>query len=435
MAFVAWAALCLVVVVALQRRPFVILVLVVLLWLAVPGIASARLTALGGLPFVHPAAILAIIAFVVLLVARPDWIGRAILDRPEWAVLLLTLSAIAVGVGIVAGAGMASVIAVVNQMVAPGVVFLLVGASLIERPGRTETLRTLLVVVAVLESLLALAQLAAGRSLVYQRAFSDLAIVRQGSDRWMGTLDHPLVLSLFLVVCLILLAGIHSSLAVGLAAPVILAGVLATQSRVGLFFSVLAVVYLLVRGRAAVAGRVAATVLLSTTALLAYAAGAGDALLERLRDDQGSTSARGVALDYFLGHVGEFVWIGRGLNGSFSVSEAAGLDSSFESAFLMYSVDLGVVVATVYFALMLWIAVRPLRRTSVVGLAPAAIAVILIPQTFSALSGTTAAPFIVWLVLGLAGFGPLRRSSTEALSPSLAVDLARARRPVPVTRR
>lgn len=431
MAFVAWAVLCLVLALWLHRRPFALVLLAGAVWVLVPGIAAHHLTALGGMPPLHPAAVLVLVAAPVLLVTRPRWTGRPLADRPEWAVLLVTLSALAVVIGVAAGAGTDSTVAVVNQMVAPALLFLLLGAALLERPERAETVRTAVVVVATLESLLSLAQLAAGRSLVYESDFADLAIVRQGSQRWMGTFDHPLVLSLFLVVALLLLAGVRSTGVLAVVAPVLLGGMLASQSRVGLAFAAIAVCYLLVRGRAPLAARVSALVLLVTTSGVALWLGAADAFLERLRDDQGSSTARGLALQYFLDHAGEFVWFGRGLNSSFSVSEAAGLDTSFESAVLMYSVDLGMLVAFVYFGLMVWVALRPARRAAVIGVAPAAAAVVVIPQTFSALSGTTAAPFVVWFVLALAGFGPLRLER-RAVSPSVAVDATRAVRRGPV---
>jgi hypothetical protein len=167
--------------------------------------------------------------------------------------------------------------------------------------------------------------------------------------------------------------------------------------------------------------------------VLAMSFGAAGAVQARVLDDTGSTSARADALQYFLSNVGDYMWLGRGLNGSFEVSDNAGLGTSLESAALMYSVDLGVAVALIYFGVMAWISLRPFRRSTAAGITGPAMAAFVVPQSFSALSGTTAAPMTVWITFALAGFcalkvtlgieppnsAPLKRGARSAQAPAL----------------
>jgi hypothetical protein len=237
------------------------------------------------------------------------------------------------------------------------------------------------------------------------------AFLRRNLDRWMGTFDHPLVLSLFLVVALFLLAGLRRWQAIAPLALLLLAGLTVTQSRVGLAVGVLGVVHTIVRVRMASAARLAMLALVGIGVLSALDAGLGGSVLSRLSDDQGSSEARAIASAYFFNHVGEYLWFGQGIDASFSVSQSAGLETSFESAIMMYTIDLGAAVTLVYFGTMLLIALRPRGRAHPRGVMAAALAAVFVPQSFSALSGNSAAPMTVWLALALAGFcavGPRR---------------------------
>jgi uncharacterized protein (TIGR03382 family) len=90
----------------------------------------------------------------------------------------------------------------------------------------------------------------------------------------------------------------------------------------------------------------------------------------------------------------------------------------------MYTIDLGAAVALVYFGVMLLIALRPRGRPHPRGVMAAALAALVVPQSFSALSGNSAAPMTVWMALALAGFcavGPRRRATAvhgTAVRPS-----------------
>jgi hypothetical protein len=190
-------------------------------------------------------------------------------------------------------------------------------------------------------------------------------------------------------------------------------GLLVTQSRVGVALGALAIPYVALSPRLRLSGRVAVLAAAVTGAGFAVSLGAAASIQARVTNDSGSSSARADALQYFVDHIHEYAWFGQGLNASFSVSDDAGLGTSFESAVLMYSIDLGVVVTLMYFGVMALATARSFGRRAPVGVFGPAAAAFVIPQTFSALSGSTAAPVIVWSVFALSGFCALRRQGSE----------------------
>lgn len=422
MQVVAWGIVCLLVAVATLRRPLALALGAMSLWVLVPGIAAPVVTGVSTGPLaVHPAALLVLVGALVQLIERPRRIVAALAHRPEWSILLFTVAGVATAIGFYSGLGPDSFAAACNQVLGPLTLFLLLGAALLERPERLATVRTWFVVAATGEALLAIAQLALQSPILFSAQVAEQRFFRQNLNRWMGTLDHPLILSFLLAVALFLLASYRRWYVI---LPLMLAmcgGVVVTQSRVGVIAAVVAVFY--VAGRAPLRGpaeRVMLLLPLALGAVVAVSSGVTEGIQARVVDDTGSTSARADALGYFLDHVNDFFWLGQGLNGSFAVSDNAGLGTSFESAALMYSIDIGIVATVLYFGVMLLTVLRSFRRSAMVGVTGAAATAFLIPQSFSALSGSTAAPMIAWAVFALAGFGPL---------------VARRRRSRPVPRR
>lgn len=426
MQFVAWAILCLVFAAVSFRRPMVSLLAAMTLWLLVPGTASQLLTGVAsGALAMHPAAVLVLTSALVQLLAAPRRVVAALEHRPEWTVLLVTVAAISSVIGIYSGLSYDSVAAAVDQVLAPSLLFFLLGGCLLERPKRLEVLRTWFVVTASAEALLGFAQLALHSSIFYTSQFADQRFFRQNFDRWMGTLDHPLVLSFFLAVSIFLLASYRRWWVILPLMVTMLGGILVTQSRVGVIAGVVGVLYVVCR--AALGGvwqRVMLLLPLMVGAAIAVANGVTDAIQARVIDDTGSTSARADALAYFLDHIRQYFWMGQGLNGSFIVSDNAGLGSSFESAILMYSIDIGILATLLYFGVMLMAVIRAFGRMEMAGPVGAGVIALLIPQTFSALSGNTAAPMIVWAIFAMTGFGPLvpRARRSRPFPPRRPVD-------------
>jgi hypothetical protein len=359
---------------------------------------------------VQPAAALATIGLVLQVLLRPQQVGRLALARPVWVVLLVAVAAVAVMTGVLQGAGLSNVAQAFNQVIGPVSLFALFGLAIQERPSRVELLRSWLLGLAGAEATLALLQGVVDHPIFYQSDYARQVFYRAQPGRWMGTLDHPLILGLFLAVAVFLVAGVRRWwLALGL---ILLfgAGLVMSQSRGATAAALVGVAYVIVVGRSPLAGRLVVAVGAVGGAVFAVASGATAALQSRVADDTGSTAARRDALSYFIDHGTDYVWLGTGLDSSFGISDSAGLLTSFENAFIMSTIDLGMVVAVMYFGVMALTVWRSLKGRAPGGYTGAAAAALALIQTFSALSGVTAAPSLVWTVFALAGFAPLSRS-------------------------
>ena len=412
MLLLVWLGLCLLAAVILHERPLVLGLASFTLACAVPGASAHLITGVdvGLVSAVQPAAALATIAMLMQVLLRPQRVGRLVLARPVWAVLLLAVSVVAVTTGVLRGSGLSNVAQAFNQVVGPVSLFALFGLAILERPSRVERVRSWVLGLAGAEAAFAIVQGAVDNTILYESDYARQVFYRAQPGRWMGTLDHPLILGLLLATSVFLVAGVRRW---WVALSLVLlygAGLVLCQSRAATAAALVGVAYVIAVGRSPLVGRVVIAVGALTGAVFAVASGATAALQSRVADDTGSTAARRDAISYFVDHRTDYVWLGTGLDSSFGISDSAGLLTSFENAFIMSVIDLGLIVALMYFGVMALTAWRSLRGRAPGGYGGAAVGALLLIQTFSALSGVTAAPSVVWTVFALAGFAPLSRS-------------------------
>ncbi|WP_406832164.1 O-antigen ligase family protein [Pedococcus sp. KACC 23699] len=410
-----WFVVCVSATVLLTRRPVVVVLMAVTLWCLVPGVAGHQLTGqTSGVLALQPAVVLVLVATGVRVLYAPRSLRDVVRARPEWTVLLAMVAAVSLVTGYLNGLGHASITTGVNQVLGPVLLFFLIGAAVLEQPAHVELIRRWLIGLASLEAVIALAQKLTGSTLLYASDYDGQVFRRTSPDRWMGTFDHPLVLSLFLCLAIFWLTGLRRTWLAMTLMVLFAGGILMSQSRVGTGVAVAGTLYFVLRARVPLDRRVAVLVVVVAAAAVAVRLGVVDSLLARVQDDTGSSTARKLALEYFAQHFDDYRWFGHGLNASFDVSGGAGLGTSFESAFLMYTIDLGFVVAVLYFGVMLWTVVRAAGRSYLPGIAGGAAVAVVVPQTFSALSGVTAAPALVWTACALAGFCTLGRPRSSA---------------------
>ena len=418
MQLLLWTLTCLLVAVLASRQVFALCCVTLVLWCLVPGVAGHRLTGTQlSLSGVHPAAILALAVLGVSLLAVRGELQAALQARPTWLWAAGLVVVAATAMGLAADLSLASLVPVVNQLLGPLSLFFLLGGALLLRPQRAAALRRLLLVIAAVESAVALWESAAGGPLLWLADYQRQYWFTDGYARSMGTLDHPLTLSLLLSSSVFLLAPVRSWWTTVVLALLLAAGLLTTQSRVGLVVAAIGLGYLLVRSRMHVVGRLGLAVVAVSAAATAYALGAAADLLARINDDSGSSSARADAFGYFGRHWADHVWTGAGLDSSFERAAEVGLATSFESSLLMYAVDLGLVLTLFYLGWILSVALRATGAPLARGAVGAALAALLTAQTFSALSGNTAVPALLWTILVLPGFAaalPLTGSGSAA---------------------
>lgn len=422
-----WIGLCLALALLLRRRVLTLVLIVLVLWAAVPGVASPLITGqarAGALAF-HPATWLIVLAVAVQVVVDFHAVVHEIARRFGTYLCLSLFLAVAFLATETSRTG-SGLVLFLSQMVGPVLLFLLIGLALDRNPGGILRLRNGVLAIAAVQAALALVEWVQGGVLLYRQFYeTNYWFDEVAFPRWMGTLDHPLTLSLLLAAAIPLLAGLRS---VWLQIPLVLVmagGMLTTQSRVGLVAAALGVAYVVLVSRVGPGAKIISMVAVAAAAGYAATSTLSSGVADRLANDSGSAGARTAALEFFGQHGSDYLFTGGGIGSSYRVAELGGLTTSFESSILIYAVDVGVVFSLLYFGIQVLIVMRgTVRRTPVPGLVFAGVVVVVIPQTYNALGAQSFAGPLLWTVLGM-----LSALGSHRIAIADAVRAGRPRRP------
>lgn len=396
-----WIGLCVTGSVLLRSRPRVLLAGVLTLWFLVPAVGSSVITGETGGPLGFHAASWLVVSVLAGQLLHDPWSIRTALARHFFVFLVLGL---VISAGFLAsrtseaGGGM---LLLVDQIVVPVVFFLLLIANSVREPGLVRALRSLLLVLVAVVCVIAVLQRLNGDSLFYGPGFRSQYWFNPETERWMGTLDQPLALSLVIALAAPLVAGLKRNSVQAVLLVLMTVGVLITQSRVGIAVVGLSIIVVVIFVKRKLWTKAAMMVFLAGTATLILSSPLVEGVAARLADDTGSAEARTLALEYFLARWTDYAVAGLGIGSSYRVAVQAGLETSFENPILMYSIDFGILFAVLYFGLMLVILVRNSAWHEYRGLTLAGLFAVLIPQTYSSLATRSVAGIVVWTVLAM----------------------------------
>lgn len=426
----AWLLVCAAVAWWTRRRPLVAVSLALLLWSLVPAVAAQHLTGQpSGATDVHPASLLLVVVTAVAVLTSPRAMFTRLAHHP-FATLALTLF-LAIVAATYALTGGQGINVLVDQVLAPLMLFWVVLASAPRDPAGLLLLRNTVIGAVSLQCLLAIVESIQDDFLLYGEDYAGISwFDPERFTRWPGTTDHPLVLALAIGVAAPLTVGLRSSALRVTLLVLQVVGVLITQSRVGLFVMVLVVVYLFLRGRMSPVGRIV-TAVGAAAGIYALASSAlASGVLDRIDDDGGSAAGRADAYGYVLSNLESFWFTGHGLGSHYDVARTAGLGTSFESSFLMYAVDFGVLAALAYFGALLGVTLAHASRTVLLGAPVAALAGLSMAQVFSAFAYSNLTGAFVWAAAALVVAGAARPSG-----PPLSSTAPRRREPLAAARR
>lgn len=401
MQLVLWLLGCGAVAFLLRRRPAAAALLVLAVWFTVPAAGNYLLTGqVNGALSLHGATWLIFAIVAVQLVTAPSVLADAVANHVYAVVILLMVLGSAILSTTVGNYGGGSVL-LIDQIVAPALFFLfLVGSSALD-PKLITRLRNGLLVLGSLVCVVGLAQWVTGSVLFYEDGFATRYWFNPEGSRWMGLLDQPLALSLAACVIAPLTLTLRWTWLQILLLGIFGAGVLVSQSRVGLAVMVGVVLFVIAANRKSVPARFGMVLVMGGLTAWALSTPLAEGLLDRLQDDNGSAEARGFAVTTFLSDWPQFLLTGHGINSSYQIAEEAGLGTSLESSFLMYGVDLGIFFSLLYFGLLLMLVLRGFRRTLPSGLAVAGLLAVIIPQTYSALATRSVAAVLLWTIMAM----------------------------------
>lgn len=365
------------------------------LFLAVllPYAATSGPFAVSALPDfarVHPITVLVLVAGVRAIVRDPPS-ARALVSRYRFAVSAVALLVAAAFWWTLRARGHPPGALLVDQVVVPLGLLLWVRHRIERDPDEAIRLPRFVVGLGCVEAAVGLA----GGVLHIPSVWG----IGTDFDRQAATTNGPLVLALLLTTCVPLAVTVRSSAARVGALLLLLGGILTTQSRSALVIAILCSVFVVFAGRASVAFKVVVVLITPVIVWLVLTSTVVSGVASRFADDLGSAALRSTAADYFWSNLDRWTFEGQGLGASYAIASAAGLQSSFESAFYMYAVDLGLIVTVVAFALLLLQVLirREPRRGVVNGGVVATLAAFSLAQGYSSIATETVAGVVIFV--------------------------------------
>lgn len=398
---VAWLCCCLVVAWLLRARPEWAGAFCLVLWSLVPAVAGRHLTGLGSGPIAfHPASWFVLCVVAVQLVVNPRPLAVSVVRHGpvHLAVLIFAIGAFLTSQSTNSGGSRL----LVDQIVGPFLLWCLIVAYAAGDVRQVRFFRNTVLVTMAFQSALAVTQSLVGSTIFYTNDYLNIYwFDPESTSRWFGTTDSPLALSLGLVIAGALAIGLRSSsVRLGLLVVYFL-GMLITQSRTGAAALILVIAISVLQSRMVLWARALTVVAVGVTAYLVTRSTLVTGLSDRVSNDTGSTDARVRALGFVVDHWTDFFATGRGLISSYSVARDAGLQTSLESAYLMYAVDTGIVLATIYFGTQIALVVRYGGQRALPGATLAALLATLIQHTFSSIGFSNLDGTFIWASLAL----------------------------------
>lgn len=415
---ILWLVVCLVTTSILASRLRFLIAMSIALYVLVPTVAVSVIVGNpAGFPGVHPAGWLALIGVAVQVLLHLEESARLALRHKlltaaglvmTVAAALFTLNASGVG-----GLGL-----ITNQIVAPFALFILIRIELARRAESGTFLARAIIVFGAVEAFIAVLVWLKIIAQPFDEQLQNYSWYEIGFVRALGTLDHPLALSLLMTMCIALLPSVRSSVVQVVLGITFLSAIFLTESRTGLLLGAVGLVLVMVRRGASTGARLAALAAMAGALLLYVNSTLATGLAEKLVDDTGSANARTLAVQAILGDWATYAIAGGGSGVSFDVARSLGLRTSFENPFLMYMVDFGLLATALYFGAM---AVTALRRgpRSTPGGQAAGILVFIAVQTYSSVASNSSAGAILWIAIAFATRDAIRAEDPDGEVESL----------------
>lgn len=409
-----WPLLCLGLAFAIRGRPAVGGCVALGLWVVMPAGAGELLTRTDSGPFgAHPATFVALAVLGLMLLLSP----ADVLDAFSQHYVLFVASSVFVLAALLTSflSAAGSIELLLDMIVGPMAIFWVMVVAAGRDPRAGSLLRSTVLGLALVEAVLALVQFTLDRVLLWQGVYEGKDWFDPDSiDRFMGTTDHPLTLALLIATATPLCVGIERALFRYAGLAVLVLGMVTTQSRSGVAVVVLTAAYVILRSRTGTVTRILGVTgaLVGGAWLLSSDIVAG--VTSRFGDDTGSSEARMAALEAFVDRMGSVVFTGEGLTASYRFAIQEGLASSLESSFLMYAVDVGLVMTLVYYGSQVALLLRYSPSNQVAGAWLAATWVVLLPNLSSALGFSNLAGALLWSVLALLVIGRVQPMGDQA---------------------
>ncbi len=427
-ALIIWIGLGLVSSVVLVRRMHIVLAAVIAVRILVPGVVQNEV-----MPGLHPSTYLFLCFVLVQLVFAPSIFGRVIRSAGVWpqAIIGGIAAVMMTDVGNPGSAGLLDTAMFVLGIVwAPYYIFVFMRYAIRSIPGAGKAFLLAFTLLALTEAVLSQIQVATGRPLVWESEFSRIWLTGTVSELGaaIGTFGHGIQVGVFFAAVMALLALIKSMFLRFTLAAVLLVTVPLAYGRMGLILTVVGFVFLVIIGGQKVLRSILLAAVVLGALLISIQGVAGEKLLRKFEDDNGSAALRVAAFDWFWEHTSEF--FSGGYPGSRDLKGVGTLGSSLENGYFMMALMFGILAVVAFFVFMMCLLVGQIdirERQSWPGVAAAALIIVSI-NGYSSIGGNSIDIHLFWFVLAMASYrshptpqvreSPQRVSSSQFPTPS-----------------
>jgi len=386
------------------RRMHVVLAAVVVVRILVPGVVQNDV-----MPGLHPSTYLFLCFVVVQMAFAPGTLGRVIRSAGVWpqAVIGGLAAVMMTDVGNPGSAGLLDTAMFVLGMVwAPYYVFVFMRYSIRSTPSAGRVFLLTFALLAVTEAVISQIQVATGRPVVWESDFSRIWLSGTVSELGaaIGTFGHGIQVGVFFAVTMPLLALVKSMLVRFAVAAALLVTVPLAYGRMGLILTLVGFVFLVIIGGRKVLRSVLFAAVVLVALLLSIQGVAGEKLLQKFEDDNGSAALRVAAFDWFWEHTAEF-FVG-GYPGSRDLKGVGTLGSSLENGYFIMALMFGILAAVAFLLFMVCLLIGQVDirdRQSWPGVGAAALVIVAI-NGYSSIGANSIDIHLFWFVLSMASY-------------------------------
>ena len=306
----------------------------------------------------------------------------------------------------------------VDQLVAP-MIFLAVTVQAARRnPKVLRSVATTLLALAILEAALGIAQSLTHSLLVFDgyQVRAHTWLVTDGFQRAQGTLDSPLDLALLMLAAVPCITLIQTPTLRYIVAGLLLAGSMVSEARLGTVLLIVSLTYTLVFERGPASRRTVALILVPVIMLGLITSSIGAGLVSRAANDNGSSATHASAYKYFRQQIPAIAVFGYGSGAATQLQETNAIASSFESGYLIYAYDFGLLFVGVLLAVQLYLATAQKEFANPPVHVIAALCTLVMVAFYSSFESESASSLLIWVVLALRGIPRGRQARTTVLT-------------------
>ncbi|UKA49891.1 hypothetical protein LFT48_21105 [Arthrobacter sp. FW305-123] len=405
---IVWIGLSLVFSAVFIRRIQIVLAAVIVIRILVPGVVQNEV-----MPGLHPSTYLFLCFILIQGAFAPRIFGQALRSAGAWPqIVLAAIAAVMMtDVGNPGSAGLLdTTMFIVGIVWAPYYVFVFMRYSIRSIPGAGKAYLVTFGLLALTEAVLSQVQVATGRPVVWESDFSKIWLTGTVSELGtaIGTFGHGIQVGVFFAATMPLLALIKSMLLRFTLAAGLLVTVPLAYGRMGLILTVVGFMFLVVIGGRKLLRSILFAAVVLAALLVSIQGVAGEKLLLKFEDDNGSAALRVAAFDWFWEHTAEF-FVG-GYPGGRDLKGEGTLGSSLENGYFMMALMFGILAVVAFFIFMVCLLFSQLdikERDSWPG-AAAAMLIIVAINGYSSIGGNSIDIHLFWFVLAMASYRSFR---------------------------